>query len=131
MKHCIFFLALILLCLACGPIDIKYRFRFDNNSEKDIYIIFDLNPNDEMISTGSLCYYVIASNYKYIYNNRPWDTVVKDSTYMYVIDANMIHLPCDRLSEENVELITPQMILARKTVFHSQLTDKHFSISYP
>ena len=130
MKHCLLFV-LILLCFACGPIDIAYRFRFYNNSDNDIYAITDLSPCDEIISTGCVCHYVFASKYLYIDSKRPWDTVVKDSMHIYVIDANMIHLPCDRLSEENVELITPQMILARKTVFHSQLTDKHFSISYP
>ena len=50
--------------------------------------------------------------------------------YVYVINGEMIDLPINDLSPENAERITPEMVLDRKTIYHSQTFGK-FTLTYP
>ena len=50
--------------------------------------------------------------------------------YVYVIDGSLVDLPINDLSPENAERITPEMVLARKTIYNSQ-TYNHLTLTYP
>lgn len=123
----------MLLCIACGPIDRAYRFKFYNNTTEDIYIILDENTKDEEITLGSDCWYAWASSWRYVDNKkRSWDTIIKDSIYIYVIDADMIKLPLGPLLQEDIDRITPEMVFSRITVYHHQTNGIGiFDVTYP
>lgn len=130
IKKLSYLLGGIVLCSSCMGWDLRYRFAFYNNSNEDIYIILDNNTIDDAITIGSMCHYIQPGHFKYIDSREPWDTVIKDSIHIYVLDATKIQLPTAHLSQENAECISPEMVLTRKTLFNSQTHEK-FSLSYP
>ena len=130
------FLYLGLIVTSCVTAwEIVYRFKLYNNTDKDIYIIIDTKPQDEVITIQSECWYCQAKNWRYIDNRHtPWDEIVKDSIHLYILDASMIDLPRDYLSPENAERITQNMLLSRITLYHSQTVVGHhgiFTVNYP
>lgn len=131
-KH--FLLPIVMVVLSsCIPLgSVHYRFKFVNNSEKDVYIVVDTNTDDECISSGSLYDYVFANNWRFIENKRPWAEIIKDSAYVYVLDASLIDLlPLEVfLSVDKCETITQEMILDRITVHHKDASTM-FTLSYP
>ena len=130
-------LCLGLIIASCvGPIDHTYEFKFFNNSEKDIYIVVDTAPLDEVITIKSVCWYCRANKWRYIEDRQtPWDEIVKDSIYLYIIDASMIKLSTERgFTQDDADRITPEMLLSIITLYHSETVNGHhriFSVYYP
>ncbi len=118
MKKLLSLLGTIVMLISCD----RYfnYFDFVNNSGDYIYIIIDTNTSDDIISVGSICESIFPYKTKRVETKEPWNTIVKDSIYVYVIDGSLIDLPIDNLSLENAERITPEMVLARKTMYHPQ-----------
>ena len=78
-----------------------------------------------------MVYYCNANDWRHIQHKTPWYDVVKDSMYLYVIDESKIHLSIERgFTQENAEELTPDMVLARFTVYHQDLYSQ-YSVSYP
>ena len=119
---------------SCAPYGghVRYRFKFINNSDKDIYIVIDNIMEDQCISPGSLYDFIYANNWKYIDNKIPWAETIKDSAYVYILDATLINLlPLeDYLSVNKCETISQDMILDRITVHHEE-TLTLFTLKYP
>jgi len=111
---------------------VVYFFKFVNNSDKDIYVIIDTEPQDEVITVQSWVYYCYANEERRIVSNHSWSEVVKDSIHVYVIDASKIHLSTEYgVAQENIERITPDMVLAKKTMFHYNFSHSNVRVFYP
>ena len=110
----------------------RYRFKFINNSDKNIYIVIDCITDDQSITPGSLYDYVYANNWRYVDSLTPWADIIKDSAYIYVLDASLINLlPLEEiLTADKCETITQEMILDRITVHHEDASTI-FTLSYP
>ena len=92
-KKFLLFVAVI-LSSSCAPYggQLRYRFKFINNSDKDLYIIVDNKTDEPEISPESIYDFVYANNWKYIENKKPWTEVIKDDAYVYILDASLINL---------------------------------------
>lgn len=122
----------VLLMISCVGWTLRYRFKFMNNSDKDIYIVIDTKTDNQSISPRSFYDFVFANNWRYIDNKRPWDEIIKDSAYIYILDASLIDLhPLEQyLSEEKCKYITQEMIMGRMTVYHEDFITMN-TLSYP
>lgn len=133
-SHKLFLLLIVMAFISsCIPLgEVRYRFKFVNSSEKDVYIVINTNTDDECISSGSIYDYVYANNWKYIENKKTWAEVIKDDAYVYVLDASLINLlPLEGyLTEEKRSSITNEMILGRIIVHHDDFSTM-FTLSYP
>ena len=100
--------------------------------KKNVYIVIDTKTDDECISSGSLYNHVYANHLKYIDNKRPWPEIIKDSAYIYILDASLINLlPLEEfLSVDKCETITHEMILDSIIVHHEDCFIM-FTLSYP
>ena len=119
--------------LSCFPLvmDLKYFFKFYNNSDEDVYVIIDMEPQDEIINVGSEVDWCGANSFQSIINKKPWYEVVKDSMYLYVIDESKIELSTMLgFTQENAEILTSDMILSRFTIYHQDLYSR-YTVSYP
>ena len=87
-------IAILLMIVSCAPYGgtLVYRFKFFNNSSRDIYIIIDNNTKDNIISAGSICDFVYANAWCYIDSGTPWSNIIKDSAYVYVIDTDLFDI---------------------------------------
>ena len=131
MKRVFVFFCFVLLLQSCFFPDRSYRFKFINNADFPIYVLTDLNAEDERLSPGSSPQYVDANYYGYISNHHPWDKVITDSIHLYVIDASNIKLPPRPLSNENIETIE-DLILERITVYNSDVArPEEFEVVFP
>ena len=132
-KKLFLFVAVILLS-SCAPYggQLRYRFKFINSSDKDLYIIIDNKTDEPEISPESFYDFVYANNWKYIDNKKPWTEVIKDDAYVYILDASLINLlPLEGyLTEEKRSSITNEMILDRIVVHHDDFSTM-FTLSYP
>ena len=108
-----------------------YFWEFVNNSNEAVYIILDTDSFNGTITERNQCVgRVNAHSTRKVSAHKPWREIVKDSMYVYVINGEMIDLPINDLSPENAERITPEMVLDRKTIYHSQTFGK-FTLTYP
>lgn len=132
-KHFLILIVIIVLS-SCAPYggQLRYRFKFMNNTDKDIYIVIDTKTDNQSISPRSFYDFVFANNWRYIDNKRPWDEIIKDSAYIYILDASLIDLhPLEQyLSEEKCKYITQEMIMGRMTVYHEDFITMN-TLSYP
>lgn len=114
-----------------------FPFMFYNNSNKDVYVVVDSNIFDEEITAGSICKFVFANSARYVGSETPWGEIIKDSAYLYVIDASNIDLSqVYYLSQYQCKQITQDMILGIKTIYHEETVyDGNkpyiFSVYYP
>lgn len=112
-------------------VEIYSFFRFYNNSDEDVYVIIDMEPQDEIINVGSEVDWCGANSFLNIINKKPWYEVVKDSMYLYVIDESKIELSTMLgFTQENAEILTSDMILSRFTIYHQDLYSQ-YTVSYP
>ena len=132
MKKILIIIGAMLLLSSCQHFArVGYSWVFINNSNREIYIVLDTDACNGVITEGNMCAaYVHAHSERNVYAQKPWSTIVKDSMYVYVIDGSLIDLPINDLSPENAERITPEMVLARKTIYNSQ-TYNHLTLTYP
>ena len=132
-----YFLILIVMIVvsSCAPYggQLRYRFKFINNSDKDIYIVIDNTASPQHISSGSLYDYVYANNWKYIDNKNPWDEIISEAASVYILDASLIDLlPLESfLSADKCEAISQEMILDKITVHHEDFLEQSPTLSYP
>lgn len=121
------FISLSVTCMKCADC-----YWFDNDSDKEIYVISDLQPLDNRISAGSEINrigphyhnYTIDRDYK-----NPWSEAIRDSMHLYILDAEKVTLKIGFLSEEMIQSIPQDAYLARITVLKHQIDEMH--ITYP
>ena len=121
------FISLSVTCMKCADC-----YWFDNDSDKEIYLISDLQPLDSRISAGSEINrigphyhnYRIDRDYK-----NPWSEAIRDSMHLYILDAEKVTLKIGFLSEEMIQSIPQDAYLARITVLKHQIDEMH--ITYP
>lgn len=72
-KHFLILIVIIVLS-SCAPYGghLRYRFKFMNNSDKDIYIVIDTKADNQSISPGCFYDYVSAKKWRYVDNKKPW-----------------------------------------------------------
>ena len=132
-KHFLILIVIIVLS-SCAPYggQLRYRFKFMNNTDKDIYIVIDTKTESQSISPGSFYDIVVANKFRYVDNKRPWGEIIKDSAYIYILDTSLIDLlPLEEsLSAERCNSITQEMILGRITVYHEDFLTMN-TLSYP
>ncbi len=132
-KHFLILIVIIVLS-SCVPYGghLRYRFKFMNNSDKDIYIVIDTKADNQSISPGCFYDYVSAKKWRYVDNKKPWAEIIKDSAYVYILDASLIDLlPLEEsLSAERCNSITQEMIMGRITVYHENFLTMN-TLSYP
>ncbi len=132
MKKLVILIEAMLMLLSCQRFVRHYYFwEFVNNSNEAVYIILDTDSFNGTITERNQCVgRVNAHSTRKVSDHKPWREIVKDSMYVYVINGEMIDLPINDLSPENAERITPEMVLDRKTIYHSQTSGK-FTLTYP
>lgn len=131
ITHITLFLGLSILLSSCVGWTRVYYFDFHNKSPKDIYIIVDTNTNDDLISLGGWCQRIPAESIGSVESDVPWDQTIRDSIYVYVIDASMVSLPTAPLSQVDYELLDSEMVLDRITVLHQDTVSGKFSLTFP
>lgn len=132
MKKLVILIEAMLMLLSCQRfVRHHYFWEFVNNSNEAVYIILDTDSFNGTITERNWCAArVNAHSTRKVCDQKPWREIVKDSMYVYVINGEMIDLPINDLSPENAERITPEMVLDRKTIYHSQTSGK-FTLTYP
>lgn len=132
MKKLVILIEAMLMLLSCQRfVRHLYFWEFVNNSNEAVYIILDTDSFNGTITERNRCAaHVNAHSTCKVSDQKPWREIVKDSMYVYVINGEMIDLPINDLSPENAERITPEMVLDRKTIYHSQTFGK-FTLTYP
>ena len=134
----VLYFLLLFEALSCIPFPIDkqaFKFDFTNDSDGDLFIIVDLLPNDDRISPGS-DYQLLQSHESGIYASHPWQMIVKDSMYLYILDSHEIVFLKDvgthTVNEKQIAQITDEMILSVLTVYHKDLVPgTNRSFSYP
>lgn len=123
-KHLLFILVSIILLNAC-PMDRFWFFVFRNLSSEDIFIITDPDTQDNVITVGSEIDFVYKNKEMTIQRRRLWTDIIKDSAYIYVVDASKIdlHVIGGILSEDQKEKLSPEMILDTLTLNLINLDD--------
>lgn len=134
-KYILFLISIIVVFVSsCNPplgATRRFVFKFANNSDTDIYIVVDNNPSDDIITTGSRCFFIYAGNCYFVDSEIPWGDIIKESAYIYVIDASLAKFSQGSfLSLEECGAISQDMILDRITVYHEDFL-KMFTVSYP
>ena len=138
MKTRIILLIVVILCfISCDDIisifaEHYWPFRFWNNTQAEIAIIIDLNPEDIVITQNSEAYHIRPNDYMEVLGgtgkqDRKWSQIVKDSIHIYVLDASFYDIPSAPLfgpvSKDIIDSITEDMILSRMTLLHSDFVD--------
>lgn len=134
----LFLLLFAFVVLSCIPIaedKQAYRLDFSNNSDIALFVIVDLVPDDGIISSGSY-YQKVLPHQSGIYANHPWQTIVKDSMSLYILDATEIvffkEVGMHTVEEAQIDLISKEMVLSVLTVHHKDLVPgTNRSFSYP
>lgn len=132
-KSSVFIVLILFLCFSCIiPFDIFWYFEFCNDTNEEVLVIVSEAKDDSIIPIDNRTYYCPASTSRHIANNKqPWYEIITDSAYVYVISYAHSELPPNKyLSEEDIERITPEMILSRKVIYNSQLHE-YFEVHYP
>ena len=118
MKRFLVILFSFFSLVCCLPMDREIIYRFGNNSDHDIYFVFDFHPTDNVITKGSACYYVEHGSF-FWYGTRGLKSSIKeDSLYVFIIDRDKADLGTDWryfLSEDQISLIDDSAILERLT----------------
>ena len=121
------FISLSVTCMQCADC-----YWFDNDSDKEIYVISDLQPLDNRITAGSEIARVGPHTHDKTIDrdyNNPWSEAIRDSMHLYVLDAEKVTLKIGFLSEEMIQSIPQDAYLARITVLKHQINEMH--ITYP
>ena len=129
MRRILVILILFLLVSSCGPIDIRWSQQCINNSDKPVYFIVDLCPQDNVITPGSdwedakphdvAIFTVPEKGY--------WKKIMKDSIHFYVLDKEKIELQGKPITKKHVSLIKEEYNLGRIT--HTK--DYPYGCTYP
>lgn len=129
MKKFFALITLIVLMIACRR---AYFFCFQNDSEFNLYIIIDTCTQDNDITLGSYYRWIPANAEIGVESKNPWSERIKDSAYIYVVDADKISFPwgSGTLSREDKNLITPDVVLDSIVVYHSDF-EKAYTVVYP
>lgn len=63
------------------------RFKFVNNSDLDLLLLFDYDTSDDAVSEGYLFDSVRGNNYMFIDTeiHNSWDKHIKDSLHLYIV----------------------------------------------
>lgn len=131
-KNLIIVLSLIVIsaCISCGAYDMAYGFYFYNDTNEDVYIIISEAANEDIIPI-SQCRRVCANKRFNVLSRKPWEDLIRDSAFIYVINYKSIELPTDRLlNTTDINDITSDMILSRITLYSYQLYGT-YSVHYP
>ena len=78
------------------------RFKFVNNSNLDLLLLFDYDTSDDAVSEGYLFDSVRGNNYMFIDTeiHNSWDKHIKDSLHLYIVLD--FFLLCTKLLEINI-----------------------------
>ena len=95
-----------------------YTFGFTNSSDKDIWLIVDLYPEDKVITPGSYAKFFAAHSGPYPVDRKdePYEAVAKDSIHLYILDRGALHNNIDMEDEEKVSAIDEDYFLALITI---------------
>ena len=115
MKKIIISLFVLSCIIGCQKI---YTFGFTNNSDKDIWLIVDLYPEDKVITPGSYAMFFDAHSGPYPVRRKdePYEAVAKDSIHLYILDRGALHNNIDMEDEEKVSAIDEDYFLALITI---------------
>ena len=128
MKRFLIALISIFILISCeGLIPVYHYFIFKNNSSKHVYVLIDIDTQDDSI-IGSECWPISPNRICYISSKTRWEKIIRDFAYIYVVDASKIKLPAVPLSQENLEKITNDMILDT-IILH--ISDLNEPVCYP
>lgn len=116
--------ALFLMC--CSPNhDIVWGIH--NRSDHDIYFVLDFEPEDTVITVGSVCE-LVASHTIGELSSKSLRSIT-DSLHMYILDGRVLQFGgwC-KLTKEQIDLINDEAILDRVT---RTPQSKTFGYAYP
>lgn len=124
--------SLIVSVLAC---DRTYGVVLVNQSNNDVYMVVDLNPIDDVITSGSEVVKVSSKSKNQVYRLSHFGYSVKDSMHVYLLDAQRVDSKCPiqsyYIKESHISNIESDMILLRMTILQSVLWGDYYTLTYP
>lgn len=130
MKKILVFIALSPMLTSCGAFDLYHSFVVINESDEDVYAILDTEVGDNVITVGSIDLIVEANSYVYFSSTTPWEKMIKDYAYIYIIDASLYSSSLGPMSEGDVRRISDSMVLS-KIILPSSSLGRQISVVYP
>ena len=113
--------------------DRGYAFIVVNNSNSDVFAIldYDTTTNSKPVGKGLYWERVFARKTHDMLSHDPWYKVIRDSAFVYVVDAGQLDLYLP-LSEEKIrDNVSCDMVLSRITLHNSVLRRGLISVVYP
>lgn len=119
----------LMICTACGAIDIETYHLFVNDSDKDVFYILDFLPTDKMLSPGFLDGSFCKAKEDDMILDMYFCPI--DSLHVYIMDPELI--PKSSIykgSKELIDAIPEEAFWARLT-YSAKSYHKREELSYP